>query len=197
MRITDKIACAPEKVKSAYAELLEERKKYRSEVLKTWWSSLSTEQRAEQARKIRIGRKRPTKRDRPGHTRGETHHLSKLTEDQVREINFSMETADALAARFSVRADAIRNIWRGDTWQHLNLPRIKHHDRRTKPEHEKKNKPNGEPRVSKELKEEILANPHEDTRKLAERLGLHWFDVATVRLNHNGGYNRLRENRKW
>lgn len=197
MRIKDKIACAPEKVKSAYAESLEERKKYRSGVLKTWWSSLSPEQRAEQARKISAGRKIKTKRDKPGHIRGETHHLSKLTEDQVREINFSLDTADALAAKFNVNVDAIRNIWRGETWQHLNLPRIKHPDRRTKPEHEKKTKPNGEPRVSNELKEEILAHPHEDTRKLAERLGLHWFDVATIRLKNNGGYNRLREDRKW
>lgn len=176
--------------KGQWDRITEERKKFRGKITASWYASLTPEQKAEQARKISAGRKSAEKIVRPGHRRGEGHYLTKLTEAQVREINARTETAEAVALEFGVSPSTVRNIWSGETWKHLKLPKVDRPDRRTKPEDEKKTKMKVEPRVSNELKEEILANPWEGTHELAQRLGLHYFDVATIRLRHNGVYRR-------
>ena len=64
-------------------------------------------------------------------SRGETHGLAKLTEDQAREIyasnpnnwmewNFKDISAKDLANKYGVSRLAIHNIWRKRTWQHIH-----------------------------------------------------------------------------
>lgn len=190
VRLEDIIARSSGEEKAQYERALEERKKERGKMTASWYASLTPEQKAEQARKISAGRKSAEKKVRPGRKRGEGHHLSKLTEAQVREINSRTGSAEAVAKEFGVSASAVYNIWEGETWTHLNLPLIDRPDRRLKSEHEKKHKVKAEPRISNEIREEILANPWEGTHELAERLGLHYFDVATIRLKHNGVYRK-------
>lgn len=190
MRLEDIIARSSGEEKAQYERALEERKKERGKMTASWYAALTPEQKAEQARKISAGRKSKEKRAKPGHKRGEGHHLTKLTEAQVREINSRTESAEVVAKEFGVSASAVYNIWTGETWKHLNLPKIERKDLRVKPDHEKKHKEKVAPRISNEIKEEILANPWEGTHELAQRLGLHYFDVATIRLKHNGVYRK-------
>jgi len=196
MRSADRIALDSSEEKADREKELERRKNYRSGLMKKWWASLTPEQHAEQVLKIRVNRQNRVKREKPGHIRGERHYRAKLTEVQVREINISQEPPAEIAVRYGVTVKVIRAIWTGKTWQHLQLPRVEHLDRRTKPESDKKPKIKAEPRISKEMRKQVLACPLEDTRQLAERLGMHWFDVATIRLKDNGSYKRLKDDRK-
>lgn len=51
--------------------------------------------------------------------KGERHPRSKFTEQQVREIRASKETATALAAKYGVSQFCISSIRSGRTWKHL------------------------------------------------------------------------------
>jgi hypothetical protein len=57
--------------------------------------------------------------------RGEASHLSRLTEDQVREIKIRLragcETQEELAAAFGVSVRCIGKIRRSETWRHVEL----------------------------------------------------------------------------
>ena len=52
--------------------------------------------------------------------RGEQIHLAKLTDDAVRVIRASDLSADELAARYGVRARAIKDVLVGRTWKHVD-----------------------------------------------------------------------------
>lgn len=52
-------------------------------------------------------------------SRGEAHHGSKLTENQVREIRASQESLPELARRFGLAKSAICNARSGKTWGHV------------------------------------------------------------------------------
>lgn len=51
--------------------------------------------------------------------RGETHKLSKLTADKVKEIRASNEIARVLADRYGVGKTLIHNIKSNKTWRHV------------------------------------------------------------------------------
>lgn len=60
--------------------------------------------------------------DRKAHgtmPRGATHHAAKLTEQDIRSIRASDESARVLAIRYSVATSAISNIRRRKAWAHV------------------------------------------------------------------------------
>lgn len=190
MRLEDLIAGSHGEEKARYERVLQDRKKTRSQITRRWYASLTPEQKAEQAKKISEARKKGVKKEKRGHARGVKHYLSRLTEDQVREINASQEKASDVAKKYGVSVTAVRNIWTGETWKHLKLPRLNRPDLRIQRRTKKPEISKTEPRISPELRAEILAHPFEGTQELAQRLGLHYFDVATLRLKHNGVYRK-------
>lgn len=56
---------------------------------------------------------------RPGHNRGETNPLSKLTEQAVREIRASDESREVLARRFGVHPSTIKGVLARRAWSHV------------------------------------------------------------------------------
>ena len=53
------------------------------------------------------------------HSRGESHYLSKLTEEAVREIRSTTGQTTALANKYGVSRTSIKLARRGRTWSHL------------------------------------------------------------------------------
>jgi hypothetical protein len=189
-----------ERDKKAEAErkkvLAEKLARQRSQNAQRFWNAMTPEQRVAHNQKVSEGKRNKglPKTPGPGWRKGERHYLSKLTEAQVREIYASPDVAEVVAEKYGIDVSSVRCIWRRETWKHLDLPHVERKDRRRS---DKPRPPKAPPRISKELREEVLACPYEDTRELAKRLGMHWFDVATIRLKANGGYNRLKDERPW
>lgn len=67
---------------------------------------------------------RTKQRHRGGGAQGVRQHLSKLTDDQVREIRAANATQDELAKRYGVSQTTISNIRRGRTWRHVDAERV-------------------------------------------------------------------------
>jgi len=68
---------------------------------------------------FRKGRlKPPTERGTPNPVRGEAHHKSKLTIEQVREIRASTKSNSELAREYGVDRTSIRAIKTGKSWKH-------------------------------------------------------------------------------
>ena len=55
----------------------------------------------------------------PNHSRGESHYLSKLTEEAVREIRATTGQTGPLADKYGVSRTAIKLARNGRTWSHL------------------------------------------------------------------------------
>lgn len=54
--------------------------------------------------------------------KGEAHHATSLTEDDVMAIRKSCSARKDIAARYGVSVSTIRNILTGRTWAHVGLP---------------------------------------------------------------------------
>jgi hypothetical protein len=52
-------------------------------------------------------------------SKGKTHGMAKLTEEQAKEIKFGHEPASSLASRFNISAVTARQIRSGLYWKHL------------------------------------------------------------------------------
>lgn len=159
----------------------EELRQQRAERKRQWWANMTPEQREAECAKIREALKRPP-RVRPGPKKGEDHSRAKLTEEAVRKIHADMRVAQDVAADYGVSVTIIRLIWNGKIWKHLGLPKLERVDRRKRRVVEQaEEKPRLPPSLTEEQKLAIIASPFEDTKALAERLGVHWMFVATFR----------------
>jgi uncharacterized protein YjcR len=58
--------------------------------------------------------------DKGRQMRGIKHHLTHLTEDQIKLIRLDMRTAKEIAAEYGVHFETINAIRTGKTWKHVD-----------------------------------------------------------------------------
>lgn len=150
-----------------------------SERMKKRWATMTDEERSAQIAKAHEGRANPKPKvavNKPG------EHNRKLTEDQVCQIWHFRGSRKEAAEMFGVSVATVVRIWKRETWSYLDLPLVKRRDYRRKTKKVVKLTPESlPPLLTADQEAAILSMKFEDTKTVADKLGIHWMLVATFR----------------